>query len=118
MWCSKDTHIIEVHPLGQHDLRVRDELKNAANFTWQQLLIHRVEDCLESTAKSLLRATKKACKAAAEITKCTAQKAAATAKKAARDWWRNHSPAIGVRLAGVALAGLIFITNVSEKLGG
>lgn len=114
MWCSREGFVTEVRPVGQHDWRVRDELKNAANFTWQQRLIHRVEDCLESAAKATLTTAGKAGKKAIE----TAKSAAATAKKTARDWWRNHSPAIGVRLAAIGLAGLVAVTNVADKLGG
>lgn len=114
MWCSREGFVTEVRQIGEHDWRLRDELKPVPQFTWQQRLLHRVEDCAESVAKSLLTAAKKACKAAAE----TAQKAVQATKKAAKNSWRENSPKIGVRLAGVTLAGLVVVTNVSERLGG
>lgn len=100
---------VEVRPLGEHPWKKRDEMKQAvltqdADFIpWYERLLYKLEDCVEQAVEAAIAGTKKI---------------AQSVKQSAKNWWQKNSPAIGAKVASAAIAGMILITDVAEKLGG
>lgn len=114
----REAKTVEVRPLGEHPWKKRDEMKQAvltqdADFIpWHERLLYKAQDCVEQAVEVAIAGTKKI---------------AQSVKQAAKNWWQKNSPAIGVKdvrralsraVASAAIAGLVLITDVAEKLGG